>query len=65
MPCIDCQKEVKGTFIRCFDCNAKRKNEMNVCTGIECKKLVKPPYKKCYNCNLLSNGLKVPQPVFH
>jgi hypothetical protein len=21
MPCVDCQKEVKGTFIRCFLCN--------------------------------------------
>jgi hypothetical protein len=21
MPCVDCQKEVKGTFIRCFPCN--------------------------------------------
>ncbi len=64
MSCIDCKKEVKGTFIRCFDCNAKRKSEMNICTGIECKKLVKPPYKKCYDCFLLSNGLKIPRPIF-
>jgi len=42
MPCIDCQKEVKGTFIRrCNDCNAKLENEMNDLFGIEGHKSIK------------------------
>jgi hypothetical protein len=42
MPCVDCKKEIDGTFIRrCNDCNAKRENEMNDLFGIEGHKSIK------------------------
>jgi len=54
MPCIDCQTEVKGTFIRCFECNKKnRESKTAIC--IRCCKLIKDNgYKKCYDCNKLT-----------
>ena len=52
MSCVDCQKEVKGTFIRCFPCNKKNKeNKTVVCS--RCSKLIKDNgFKKCYDCNM-------------
>jgi hypothetical protein len=51
MPCVDCQKEVKGTFIRCFECNKKNK-ESKTAQCCRCCKLIKDNgYRYCYDCN--------------
>ena len=47
MPCVDCQKEVKGNFIRCFPCN-KKFQELKVSANVDQapKQLI-----NCIDCN--------------
>ncbi len=46
-----CNKEVKGTFLYCYECDFNKKNEPKT-QCIDCKKMIKIDYKRCYNCNL-------------
>ena len=46
-----CNKELKGEFIYCYECCIIKKNEpKKPCS--DCNKMIKGDYKRCYDCNL-------------
>jgi hypothetical protein len=65
MPCVDCKKETKGSFIRCYECN-KTNKESKTILCVRCNKLIKDNgFTKCYECNKETKNKIIDQPLEH
>ncbi len=47
--CIECFKNIKGNFKKCYNCNRKNNKCCETCGKRNIKKISK--YKNCFNCN--------------
>ena len=48
--CNNCNKEVKGTYLYCYECNIEKANQPKTKCS-DCTKMIKEGFKRCYDCN--------------